>query len=102
DGPRGPRLPAGAPSGPVAAPAGPVLQPRRPYQVKFPLFHAGEQKSLTFVHRRVMLSAREGERSMRVSKAPEVRRQEILETAMKLFTEKGYEETSMRDIAQAC
>ena len=39
---------------------------------------------------------------MRVSKAPEVRRQEILETAMKLFTEKGYEETSMRDIAQAC
>lgn len=39
---------------------------------------------------------------MRVSKAPEVRRQEILETAMELFTEKGYEETSMRDIAQAC
>ena len=39
---------------------------------------------------------------MRVSKAPEVRRQEILETAMKLFTEKGYEATSMRDIAQAC
>ena len=70
-------------------PAGPVLQPRRPYQVKFPLFLAGEQKSLTFVHRRAMLSAREGERSMRVSKAPEVRRQEILETAMKLFTEKG-------------
>ena len=39
---------------------------------------------------------------MRISKAPEVRRQEILETAMRLFTEKGYEETSMRDIAQAC
>lgn len=39
---------------------------------------------------------------MRVSKAPEVRRQEILETAMELFMAKGYEETSMRDIAQAC
>lgn len=39
---------------------------------------------------------------MRVSKAPEVRRQEILETAMELFMAKGYEETSMRDIALAC
>lgn len=39
---------------------------------------------------------------MRVTKAPEVRRREILETAMELFMEKGYEETSMRDIAQAC
>lgn len=36
---------------------------------------------------------------MRVSKPPEERRQEILETAMRLFTEKGYENTSMRDIA---
>lgn len=39
---------------------------------------------------------------MRISKAPEVRRREILETAMELFMAKGYEETSMRDIAQAC
>lgn len=39
---------------------------------------------------------------MRISKAPEIRRREILETAMELFMEKGYEETSMRDIAQAC
>lgn len=39
---------------------------------------------------------------MRISKAPEIRRQEILETAMELFMAKGYEETSMRDIAQAC
>ncbi|WP_295578775.1 TetR/AcrR family transcriptional regulator [uncultured Oscillibacter sp.] len=39
---------------------------------------------------------------MRITKAPELRRQEILETAMVLFTERGYEETSMRDIAQAC
>jgi len=39
---------------------------------------------------------------MRISKAPEIRRQEILETAIELFMERGYEETSMRDIAQAC
>lgn len=37
---------------------------------------------------------------MRVSKAPEERRTEILETAMRLFTENGYENTSMRDIAK--
>lgn len=36
---------------------------------------------------------------MRVSKPPEERRKEILNTAMKLFTEKGLEATSMRDIA---
>ncbi len=37
---------------------------------------------------------------MRVSKQPEERRKEILNTAMKLFTEKGLEATSMRDIAK--
>ncbi len=37
---------------------------------------------------------------MRVVKAPEERRKEILETAMRLFTENGYEATSMRDIAK--
>lgn len=31
---------------------------------------------------------------------PEVRRQEILDTAMELFAEKGYEDTSMADIAR--
>lgn len=36
----------------------------------------------------------------RISKPPEVRRKEILDTAMRLFTEKGYEETSMADIAR--
>ena len=37
----------------------------------------------------------------RISKPPEVRRQELLDTAMALFTQKGYEETSMGDIARA-
>ena len=37
----------------------------------------------------------------RISKPPEVRRQELLDTAMALFTQKGYEETSMGDIAKA-
>ena len=37
---------------------------------------------------------------LRVSKAPEVRKQEILDTAMKLFALKGYEATSMADIAK--
>ena len=38
---------------------------------------------------------------MRVSKAPEIRRQELLDTAMAVFAEKGYETTTMRDIAMA-
>lgn len=38
---------------------------------------------------------------MRISKAPEERRQEILDTAMQLFSIKGYEATSMADIANA-
>lgn len=38
---------------------------------------------------------------MRVSKAPEIRRQELLDTAMAVFAEKGYETTTMRDLARA-
>lgn len=38
---------------------------------------------------------------MRIVKEPEERKQEILETAMRLFYEKGYEKTSIADIAQA-
>ena len=38
---------------------------------------------------------------MRVTKEPEERRQEIIETAMRLFYEKGYEKTSIADIAKA-
>lgn len=37
----------------------------------------------------------------RVLKDPEVRKQEILDTAMKLFHEKGYDATSIADIAKA-
>ncbi|AVP63386.1 TetR/AcrR family transcriptional regulator [Clostridium botulinum] len=37
---------------------------------------------------------------VRISKDPEVRKQEILEAAMKLFYMKGYEATSMADIAK--
>lgn len=37
---------------------------------------------------------------MRISKDPEVRKQEIIDTAMKLFAEKGYEFTSISDIAK--
>jgi len=37
----------------------------------------------------------------RITKEPEVRKQEILETAMRLFYEKGYEKTSIADIANA-
>ena len=35
----------------------------------------------------------------RVTKAPEERRQEIIDTAMRVFYEKGYEKTSISDIA---
>ena len=38
---------------------------------------------------------------MRITKEPEVRRQEILDTALKLFGENGYEKTSITDIAKA-
>ena len=38
---------------------------------------------------------------MRITKEPEVRRQEIMDAALKLFGEKGYEKTSITDIAMA-
>lgn len=38
---------------------------------------------------------------MRITKELEVRRQEILDTALRLFGEKGYEKTSIADIAKA-
>lgn len=37
----------------------------------------------------------------RISKPPEIRKQEIMDEAKKLFLEKGYENTSMTDIASA-
>lgn len=37
---------------------------------------------------------------MRISKDPAQRKQEIIETAMRLFYEKGYEKTSISDIAK--
>lgn len=37
----------------------------------------------------------------RILKDPEIRRQEILDTAMKLFSKKGYDATSIADIAKA-
>ena len=38
---------------------------------------------------------------MRITKDPQERKQEILETAMRLFQENGYEKTSISDIAKA-
>ena len=38
---------------------------------------------------------------IRISKPPEERKQEIMDTAMVVFAEKGYEQTTMRDIAEA-
>ena len=37
---------------------------------------------------------------MRITKEPEARKQEILDTALKLFGENGYEKTSITDIAK--
>lgn len=37
----------------------------------------------------------------RVTKDPEIRRQEIIDTAIRLFIEKGYEQTSMLDITKS-
>lgn len=39
-------------------------------------------------------------RRTRIVKDPEERKQEIIETALNLFTEKGYEYTTMQDIAE--
>lgn len=38
---------------------------------------------------------------MRITKEPEERKQEILDTAMRIFYEKGYDKTSIADIAKA-
>ena len=38
---------------------------------------------------------------MRITKDPEERKQEIMDTAIQLFYEKGYEKTSIADIAKA-
>lgn len=38
---------------------------------------------------------------MRISKDPEVRKQEIIDAAMGIFSEKGFEAVTMKDIAQA-
>ncbi|MFA9375651.1 MAG: TetR/AcrR family transcriptional regulator [Lachnotalea sp.] len=38
---------------------------------------------------------------MRISKEPEIRKREIADTAMRIFAAKGYEATSMKDIAKA-
>lgn len=38
---------------------------------------------------------------MRITKEPEERRQELLDTAIQIFCEKGYEKTSISDIAKA-
>ena len=37
---------------------------------------------------------------MRITKEPEERRQEIFDAALKLFGEKGYEKTTITDIAK--
>ncbi|WP_312648216.1 TetR/AcrR family transcriptional regulator [Aminipila sp.] len=42
----------------------------------------------------------EGSRKIRISKEPDERRQEIVETALELFSEKGYENTTIQDIAE--
>lgn len=43
--------------------------------------------------------ARNSPRHTRISKEPEERRQEIIETALELFSEKGYENTTIQDIS---
>lgn len=62
-----------------------------------------EYYSLTFRSFCAMLSesSKEVGEMPRITKEPEERRQEILETAIHLFYEKGYEKTSIADIAKA-
>ena len=62
-----------------------------------------EYYSLTFKYSSAILkmSSEEEIFMTRVTKEPAQRRQEILDTAMKLFYEKGYEKTSITDIAKA-
>ena len=40
--------------------------------------------------------------TVKAPKKSQQTREHILETALKLFTEKGYAETTMRDIAERC
>ena len=42
--------------------------------------------------------ARNSPRRTRVTKDPEARRQEIIETALALFSEKGYENTTIQEV----
>lgn len=42
---------------------------------------------------------KERSHKVRISKEPDERRQEIIETALKIFSEKGYENTAIQDIA---
>lgn len=46
-----------------------------------------------------MLEAERERSIMRISKEPEVRKQEMLDTAMRVFAKKGFEATTMKDIA---
>lgn len=62
-----------------------------------------EYYSLTFKYSSAILkmSSKEEIFMTRITKEPAERRQEILDTAMKLFYEKGYEKTSITDIAKS-
>lgn len=55
--------------------------------------------SLTFPFHRGIVKI--GGEEMRITKEPEERKQEILDMAIRLFNEKGYEKTSITDIAKA-
>lgn len=44
--------------------------------------------------------AKNSPRRVRITKEPEERRQEIIETALELFSEKGYENTTIQDIVE--
>lgn len=57
--------------------------------------------SLTFLTNSAILNQEGREKPMRISKPPEVRKQEILDQAIRIFSQKGYEKTSISDIAKA-